>query len=87
MKKDKDPRIAAIGQRLRELRLQKNYSSYETWSLDNDIHRMTTYRCESKNCNPNYSTLLRMITAHGISVREFFDSDLFDEKPTIEQSK
>ena len=67
-----DKRIIEIGNRLKELRLEKGYSSYETFAWDNEIPRIQYWRME-KGTNFTISSLLRILDAHQISLEEFFE--------------
>ncbi len=72
-----DKRIEQIAKRLRELRIEKGYSSYEFFAWDHKIPRVQYFRME-KGTNFTISSLLRILDAHKITMREFFES--LDEK-------
>ncbi|WP_103069257.1 helix-turn-helix transcriptional regulator [Aquimarina sediminis] len=61
----------AIGERIRELRIKANYTSYETFALDNDLPRKNYWRLE-KGYNFTIETLLRIVSIHDITLEEFF---------------
>lgn len=63
--------LAQIGSKLKELRVQKGYSSYETFALDNDLDRKQYWRMENGS-NITISTLLKILQIHQISLKEFF---------------
>tara|TARA_R110002096_G_scaffold184679_1_gene363263 strand:- start:4947 stop:5180 length:234 start_codon:yes stop_codon:yes gene_type:complete len=66
-----DKRIIDIGKRLKELRLKKGYTSYETFAWDNEIPRIQYWRME-KGTNFTISSLLRVLDTHNLTLEEFF---------------
>ena len=74
MQKDEDLLIK-IGERLRELRKAKGYSSYETFAFDHDIPRMQYWRLEKGKTNVTIKSLERLLKIHKISFKEFFNFD------------
>ena len=66
-----DAYIQQIGLKLKELRIQKGYTSYETFALDNGIDRKQYWRMENGS-NITISTLLRILQIHQITLKEFF---------------
>ncbi len=66
-----DKRIIAVAKRLKELRIEKGYSSYEVFAWENDIPRIQYWRME-KGTNFTIKTLLRILDVHKISLSEFF---------------
>ncbi|GAA4316611.1 XRE family transcriptional regulator [Nibribacter koreensis] len=75
MKEEKpDPRLAAIGEKIKRLRVTKGYSSYESFAFDHGLPRVGYGRHE-KGANLTMSSLLRILDIHGVGLAEFF-SDL-----------
>ena len=68
-----DKRIIDIGKKLKELRIQKGYSSYEIFAWDNEIPRVQYWRME-KGTNFTIKTFLRILDAHQITLEEFFNT-------------
>ncbi|NYJ28190.1 helix-turn-helix domain-containing protein [Allomuricauda sp. ARW1Y1] len=64
-------RKKAIAKRIKELRINSGYSSYETFATDNGLSRKNYWRIE-KGGNFNITTLLKITTIHGITLEEFF---------------
>lgn len=72
MEKDTlDPRLRAIGERIRQLRMERGYSSYETFAFDHGLPRVGYGRHE-KGANLTMSSLLRILDIHGLTLQEFF---------------
>ncbi len=69
-KKD-EKRIQRIGERIRELRKEAGYTSYEDFAFDNEIPRVQYGRME-KGVNFRIATLMRVLEVHKISLEEFF---------------
>jgi transcriptional regulator with XRE-family HTH domain len=68
--------LKMLGERIRSLRIKKGYANYENFAYDNDIAR-AQYGKYEKGENLRYTSLLKVIRALGISVKEFF-SEGFD---------
>ena len=66
--------LIKIGDRLVELRKQAGYTSHETFAFDHDLPRVQYWRLESGKSNFTLSSLIRVLSIHGISVEEFFTS-------------
>lgn len=69
--KEEDARILKVANKIKELRIQKGYSSHEYFAWDNDINRAQYWRIE-KGSNITMKTLLSILDIHKISLREFF---------------
>lgn len=65
--------IKKIAARLKKLRIEKGYSSYETFSWEHDLPRVQYWRME-KGTNFTIKTLLKILEIHGLSLKEFFNS-------------
>ena len=66
-----------LAQRIKELRLKKGYQSYENFAYDHGIARAQFGRYESGKDDLRYSSLVKVIKALDISLRDFF-SEGFD---------
>lgn len=60
-----------LGKRIKQLRIGKGYSNYETFAYENNIPRSQYGRYE-QGYDLRFSSLLRIIKALDISVAEFF---------------
>ncbi len=66
-----DKRIIAIAKKLKQLRKNKGYTSYENFAWDNEIPRVQYWRME-KGTNFTIRTFLRVLDAHNLTLKEFF---------------
>lgn len=71
---DLDPRIQAIAKRIRQLRIDAGYTSYETFANEKHLPRMQYWRAET-GTNMTLQTLLRILDAHDLSLKAFFDKE------------
>ena len=69
--KNIDLKIKEISQRLKEIRLSKGYSSYETFAFEKELNRVQYWRIESGQ-NITLKTLIKVLNIHNISLGEFF---------------
>ncbi|RUT71224.1 XRE family transcriptional regulator [Flavobacterium cupreum] len=69
--KNIDIKINQISQKLKEIRLSKGYTSYETFAFENDLNRVQYWRIESGK-NITLKTLIKVLDIHKISLGEFF---------------
>ncbi len=72
----KDINLEKLGKRIKELRIKKGYSNYENFAYDNNISRSQFGRYENGQ-DIRFSTLLRIIAAFDMSIKDFF-SEGFD---------
>ncbi len=68
---DADPRLKQIAQKLKQLRLDKGYSSYEAFAFDHELPRVGYGRHE-QGSNLTLRSLLRLLDIHQISLADFF---------------
>jgi len=68
-----DDILIKIGARLRKLRKERGYSSYETFAFDHDLPRMHYWRIEKGKANVTIKTLERILKIHEMSFHDFFD--------------
>ncbi|WP_452225589.1 hypothetical protein [Lacinutrix chionoecetis] len=67
-----DPRIMKIAKKLEAIRIEKGYTSYENFAIENDISRMQYWRME-KGTNFTFESLLKIIDAHQMDLSKFFE--------------
>lgn len=66
-----DKRQLAIAQKIKQLRLEKGYTSYEQFAWDNEINRVQYWRIE-KGSNITIASLLKVLDIHKVSLKDFF---------------
>jgi len=71
MESKEDNRIALIGEKIKELRIAKGYSSAEKFAYDNNLDRVQYWRIE-KGANITIKTLLKILDIHSLHLSEFF---------------
>lgn len=65
-----------VAERLKFLRLEKGYTSYEAFAIDHDLSRALYGRYE-KGRDLRLSSLVKIVKAHKMTLEEFF-SEGFD---------
>ena len=71
--KEYQSRIKVIAKRLKTLRIEAGYTSYEQFALAHGIERKQYWRLE-KGHNFMITSLLRIIDIHEISLQKFFEN-------------
>lgn len=66
-----EKRIKLIGDKLRQLRTDAGYTSYENFAFDNEIPRVQYGRME-KGVNFRIATLMRVLEVHNVTLEKFF---------------
>ncbi len=66
-----DGRIKNIGAHIKELRINKGYSSAEIFAYEHDLNRISYWRME-RGSNITMNSLLRILDIHQITLSEFF---------------
>jgi transcriptional regulator with XRE-family HTH domain len=66
-----DQRIQTIAKKIRQLRIEANYTSAESFAYDKDINRVQYWRVEN-GTNLTLKTLLKILDIHKISLGDFF---------------
>lgn len=74
MKTDEEVLIE-IGERLRKLRQERGYTSYESFAIEHSLSRMQYWRIEKGQTNITIRSLKRILDIHGITLEEFFSID------------
>jgi hypothetical protein len=72
----KEETLKKLGERIRQLRIKSGYTNYEYFAYENDISRAQYGRYE-RGEDMRFGTLVKIINAHKITVKEFF-SEGFD---------
>lgn len=70
---------AKVGQRITQLRKERNLSQ-EKFSYEADMERTYLTHIENGRKNISLSTLEKIINALNITVQDFFDKELFNDK-------
>lgn len=68
--------ISKISNRIKQLRIDSGYTSYETFAFDKDLDRKQYWRMENGQ-NVTIKSLVKILNCHNITWNEFFKS--FDE--------
>lgn len=76
MSKVKTKEQILLGDRIKKLRIEKGYSNYEYFAYENNISRSQYGRYEQGE-DMRFTTLVRIIKAHKMTLEEFF-SEGFD---------
>ncbi len=71
-----EDQLKKLGARIKQLRIKAGYTSYEYFAYEHNISRAQFGRYENGQ-DIRFSTLIKIITAFGLSVDEFF-SEGFD---------
>ena len=63
--------IALVADKLKQLRKEKGYTSYETFALDNGLDRKQYWRIENGS-NLTLKSILKILAIHNKDLSEFF---------------
>jgi transcriptional regulator with XRE-family HTH domain len=63
--------IKLVSERLKEIRKEKGFSSYETFAIDNDLDRKQYWRVENGH-NITVKTLMKILEIHKKDPSAFF---------------
>ncbi len=66
-----DDTIVKIAAKLKKIRIEKGFTSYENFAYQNDLPRVHYWRME-KGSNFTIKSLLRILEIHEISLENFF---------------
>jgi transcriptional regulator with XRE-family HTH domain len=64
-----------IGQKLRQLRKKKGYTSAESFAYDHDLPRVHYWRIEKGKVNITIRSLQKILSIHKLTMEDFFISD------------
>ena len=68
---NKSEEIKKLANRIKQLRIQKGYSSYETFAFEKGIHRAQYGRYET-GTDIQYSSLIKVAKAFDMTLEDFF---------------
>lgn len=71
-KKEEEKHLKQLGARLRHYRKLRGYTNYEYFAYEVQMSR-TQYGKYEKGANIQYTTLLNLLKALDVSVKEFFE--------------
>jgi transcriptional regulator with XRE-family HTH domain len=63
--------LQRIAKKLKQLRLNKGYKSYETFAVDYELDRKQYWRIENGS-NITLATLIKVLKIHRVSLKRFF---------------
>ena len=69
--KESEETILLIAEKIKTLRKEKGYTSYETFAFDYNINRVQYHRIE-KGQNITLKTLINVLKIHNLTIQEFF---------------
>ncbi|MBC7440087.1 MAG: helix-turn-helix transcriptional regulator [Flavobacterium sp.] len=69
--KESEETILLIAEKIKALRKEKGYTSYETFAFDYNINRVQYYRIE-KGQNITLKTLINVLKIHNLTIQDFF---------------
>jgi transcriptional regulator with XRE-family HTH domain len=67
----KEQALQKMGERIRKLRIERGYTSYEYFAYEHEISRAQFGRYE-RGEDLRFSTLVKIINAMGLTLEEFF---------------
>ena len=65
-------RIKVIADRIKEIRKEKGYTSYENLAFDKNLSRMLVYRIETGKKDFTFTNFLKIMDALDITLEDFF---------------
>ena len=65
--------IVSIGERIKSLRMNAGYKSYEVFAWENNLSRIQYWKKE-KGTNCTLKSLDKVLKVHNLTYKEFFDS-------------
>lgn len=69
--KEIDDTILQIAEKLKTLRKEKGFTSYETFAFEYEINRVQYFRIE-KGQNITIKTLIKVLAIHNLTLQQFF---------------
>jgi len=76
-----------VGLRLKKLRENAGYTSYENFAIQNEFSRMQYWRLENGKVNLTFRSLLSILAIHKLSIEAFFELDPATGKPFVHAEK
>lgn len=74
---EKSEQIQRLAKRIRSLRIQKGYTSYESFALEKGIHRAQYGRYET-GTDIQFTSLVKIAQSFEMSLEEFFSEGFED---------
>jgi transcriptional regulator with XRE-family HTH domain len=71
LEKESEETILLIAEKIKSLRKEKGYTSYETFAFDYNINRVQYHRIE-KGQNITLKTLINVLKIHNLTIQDFF---------------
>lgn len=71
LEKDIEIKTNQIAEKIKELRIEKGFTSHETFAYEYEFNRVQYWRIE-KGQNITLKTLLKILAIHNLSLEEFF---------------
>ncbi|MFB6455891.1 helix-turn-helix domain-containing protein [Chitinophaga sp. Hz27] len=68
---DPDEQLVKLGARIKELRIKAGYKNYEVFAYENNIPRAQYGRYEQGK-DLRFSSLVKVVSAFGMTMEEFF---------------
>lgn len=68
--------LIKLGEKLKELRIDAGYSSYENFAHDYDLDRKQYWRMEN-GANITFLSLIKILNIHKLSLIDFFKDKAF----------
>ena len=69
--KEINDKLKDIANKIKQLRKDKGYTSYETFAFDNEINRVQYWRIENGH-NITLKSLLKILSIHNVTIENFF---------------
>ncbi len=79
LKSPVEHQIENLGKRIKELRKKKGFSNYEFFAYENKIGR-SQYGEYEKGTDMQFSSIIKLIEMHGMTVKEFFSKGFEGEE-------
>jgi len=70
--KEIEIKISKIAEKIKLLRKEKGFTSYETFAFEYEINRVQYWRIE-KGQNITLKTLIKVLSIHNLTLQEFFN--------------
>jgi len=70
--KEIEIKISKIAEKIKLLRKEKGFTSYETFAFEYEINRVKYWRIE-KDQNITLKTLIKVLSIHNLTLQEFFN--------------
>lgn len=71
-----DNLLIEIGKKIKEMRINSGYKSYENFAYDYDLDRKQYWRIEN-GTNITMNTLIKILKIHKTALQDFFNDTVF----------